>query len=198
MIAKAWGAVKPKAGGIGVMNAARAGTSGSRPRARQADDDTLKEDIDDSDIDEDSEDGNSRVYARELNDIGDEDPMAPMILPRDPKVERKAEARKKERREQRVKKQEERDRESLSGSLRQCTDSGLPVVPSYVKPEPDDDAMSSMLSSATATPALEDVDMKMPDFKRKAKEEDDNKPIDHNDLRTAFDLDVRPHPFPPC
>ena len=56
---------------------------------------------------EDDEDQGFKIRARELNDIGDEDEMAPLVLPRDPKVVRSATERKKERAEARIKNESE-------------------------------------------------------------------------------------------
>lgn len=85
------------------MNAARAGGGGGGGGGAGQFDDAVR-DPDASDL-EDGSDGDTaaRVWARELNDIGDEDEMAPMTLPRDPKVVRSGIERRKERVEARIK-----------------------------------------------------------------------------------------------
>ncbi|KAI5478952.1 protein of RNA polymerase III Rpc4 family [Pseudohyphozyma bogoriensis] len=113
--------------GLGVMNR----VAGGPQRKGQFDDEEEKEaDPDDSDLEQDEDDGVWRLRARDLNDIGAEGEMAPLILPRDPKVVRSALERRTQRQQARLK-------------------SEAPDV----KPEPSDD--SSLRLSATATPGLE-------------------------------------------
>ncbi|KAL8287698.1 hypothetical protein RQP46_003556 [Phenoliferia psychrophenolica] len=142
--ARAFGPKAQYGGGIAVMNGARPGGSGSGGasgsgggRGGQWDDSPMDPDASDLD-EEDDEDVGFKIRARELNDIGDEDEMAPLVLPRDPKVVRSATERKKERAEIRIK-----------------------LETPYIKPEPEDGASTPALSisSTNATPAL-DTDSK--------------------------------------
>lgn len=92
------------------MNAARGGAGGGGSGgggSRGQWDDAGDDDPDASDLDEDDEDGDYKIRARELNDIGDEDEMAPLVLPRDPKVVRSATQRRQARAEARIKAESE-------------------------------------------------------------------------------------------
>lgn len=51
--------------------------------------------------------GGLRIMAQELDMIGDEDEMAPIVLPRDPSLVKAAEERRKKRQEKRVKEEGE-------------------------------------------------------------------------------------------
>lgn len=66
-------------------------------------------DEDDSDLEDgsDAEGGSFKVFARELDLIGEEDEMAPITLPRDPKVVGASEERRRLRKEKRVKEEGE-------------------------------------------------------------------------------------------
>lgn len=94
-------------GGAGVMNAARAGAHGGGSSGQFADAGAL-DDPDVSDLEQDSDDEAAaseatgfKVWAKELDEIGDEDEMAPITLPKDPKVLRNALERRRRRKEQR-------------------------------------------------------------------------------------------------
>ncbi|BGP33391.1 hypothetical protein JCM10296v2_005191 [Rhodotorula toruloides] len=131
---KTWGA-RPTAGasGAAVMAASRAGTLN-----QMLDDD---EDASDLEVDDDPYDeaGGLRFKAVDLNDIGSaekregDDGMAPLTLPRDPKVLRTKIRRLQERKQERLKKE----------AARAKSEAG-------VKAEPQDD---SLPGSGTSTPA---------------------------------------------
>lgn len=94
------------------MNAAQAaargaasgsGGGGGRGAPGQFANASREKDIDDSDYEDGDEDEDGVIRAKELDDIGDEDEMAPITLPKDPKVLRMAAERKRERMERRIK-----------------------------------------------------------------------------------------------
>ncbi|KAK4048849.1 hypothetical protein OIO90_005657 [Microbotryomycetes sp. JL221] len=122
--------------GGGVMEAARRGIITSN-----FDDDGTSRGIDDSSSgsDNDDEDATARaIRPRDLNKIGNEDEMAPLVLPRDPDVTRRDKARRQAKKEEKAKKEEQNKRE-----------------PELIKPDPEDDGSAALLSSTNATPAFE-------------------------------------------
>lgn len=99
------------------MNASRDGTQhpGARGQFRDA---GVLDDPDDSDIEVETAESASQTpgaassqgfksWAKELADIGDEDEMAPLTLPKDPKVARASAERRAQRKEDRVKQEGE-------------------------------------------------------------------------------------------
>ncbi|KDE05379.1 hypothetical protein MVLG_04290 [Microbotryum lychnidis-dioicae p1A1 Lamole] len=164
------------AAGAGVMNASRDGTqlSGRRNDATDDDDedDVVEDEDDGSHNDGGRQNGGMLPSSRELDSIGREDEMAPLTLPRDPRVEKLAAERRKERQLRKAKAEREAEMD--------------------VKAEPGDDSRASSiyLSSATVTPGLE-TDSKA-DSKTTLLEEEkeESKPINPEDtnLRPFFDI----------
>lgn len=112
-LARNFGARTFGGNGIAVMNAARnGGTGGGGGGGGQFAD--AGDDPDASDFEDEDDNGVMRIRARDLNDIGDEDEMAPLVLPRDPKVVRGAKERRKLRNEERIKGEAEAARTSAS------------------------------------------------------------------------------------
>lgn len=132
--ARAFGPKAQYGGGVAVMNAARSGGGGggggggSGGRG-QWDDSPMDPDASDLE-EEDDEDQGFKIRARELNDIGDEDEMAPLVLPRDPKVVRSATERKKERAEARIKNESESFSLDIVSGWDSNTDNGPTFPPS--------------------------------------------------------------------
>ncbi|SCV74973.1 BQ2448_8002 [Microbotryum intermedium] len=165
--------------GAGVMNASRGGTQLSGPSTNDAMQDADEDDEDEEDDDdgagsnngEGRQDGGMRMISRELDSIGREDEMAPLTLPRDPRVERLAAERRKERQLRKTKAEREAEMD--------------------VKAEPVDDSRASSiyLSSATATPGLE-TDSKAESKSPLLDEKKEHKQVNPEDmdLRPYFDL----------
>ena len=87
--------VNGASGGGGGGSSSGPGTSnGARGQFDHALDDP---DLSESEEEEDEDDDTYRVRARNLNDIGREEDMAPLVLPRDPKIVELAKERKRER-----------------------------------------------------------------------------------------------------
>ncbi|GAA5920484.1 hypothetical protein JCM1841_003507 [Sporobolomyces salmonicolor] len=193
---RAWGARPAMASGAAVMAASRDGTLNA----------ALADDEDASDLDAEADPGDTgddgsgtrrhRIRATDLNDIGlgegegsEGEGLAPLVLPRDPKVLRTKVRRLKERKVERLKK------EALKAKSEQ------PLV----KPEPGDDAMSldttpsttpgpseaksGTLDSKEGSLALLDVDLEAKEAKDlKDLEEEEKKEIN---LSQAFSLEDR-------
>ncbi|ORY69156.1 RNA polymerase III RPC4-domain-containing protein [Leucosporidium creatinivorum] len=149
------------AAGAGVMNASREGRLRGQYEEQLYDPDAS--DYEGSDA---GDGGGLRIMAQELDLIGDEDEMAPITLPRDPSIIKAAEERRKKRQDKRIK------------------DEAKPLV----KPEPEDDAASAMLSSAAGTPALE-VESKTVTSGSDSKEVT-MEPEDSKDLKPELDADL--------
>ncbi|GAA5871948.1 hypothetical protein JCM1840_004753 [Sporobolomyces johnsonii] len=193
---RAWGARPAMASGAAVMAASRDGTL----NAALADDEDASDLDAEADPDDSGDDGTNtrrrRIRATDLNDIGlgegegsEGEGLAPLVLPRDPKVLRTKVRRLRERKVERLKK------EALK------TKSEQPLV----KPEPGDDVMSlDTTPSATPGPseaksgtldskegslALLDVDLDAKEAKDlKDLEEEEKKEIN---LSQAFSLEDR-------
>jgi len=118
------------------MNAARAGAAGGG--SGQFADAGALDDPDVSDLEQDTDDEATaseatgyKVWAKELDEIGAEDEMAPLTLPKDPKVLRNALERRKRRKEQRVADQAlsfaiKRDPDADDDSVRVNSNQGTP------------------------------------------------------------------------
>ncbi|GAA5843990.1 hypothetical protein JCM11251_005935 [Rhodosporidiobolus azoricus] len=149
---RAWGA-KPTGGasGAAVMAASRAGTLG-----RMLDDDS---DASDLEVDADPYDteGGVRFKAVDLNDIGlsaigpngEEEGVAPLVLPTDPKVTRTKIKRLKERKVERAKK-EAREQAKRDGIVK--TEDGMSIDESTPGPSTASDTPAG---SKAGTPALD-------------------------------------------
>ncbi|GAA5906211.1 hypothetical protein JCM6882_006077 [Rhodosporidiobolus microsporus] len=149
---RAWGA-KPAAGasGAAVMAASRAGTLN-----RMLDDDSDASDLE-VDADPFDEEGGVRFKAVDLNDIGlsavgangEEEGVAPLVLPRDPKVTRTKIKRLKERKVERMKK-EAREQAKREGIVK--TEDGMSIDDATPGPST---ASGSPAGSKAGTPALD-------------------------------------------